>query len=108
MGTLCIGHLGHLHHTLTQQQLNEIGRLDVVFVPVDGSMTLDLDGMIDVLKSLKAQVMIPMHFFSAYTLDRFLQRARQEWDVEALEVPSTVLSKSSLPAKPKVLVLPGH
>ncbi len=29
---MCIAHLGHLHHTLSQQQLNEIGRLDVVFV----------------------------------------------------------------------------
>ena len=26
IANLCIAHLGHLHHTLTQQQLNEIGR----------------------------------------------------------------------------------
>src|SRR5215468_730873 len=45
---MCIAHLGHLHHTLNQQQLNEIGRLDVVFVPVDGNMTLDLEGMMEV------------------------------------------------------------
>lgn len=105
---LCIAHLGHLHHTLTQQQLNEIGRLDIVLVPVDGSYTLDLDGMVEVLHALKAPLMIPMHYFSAYTLDRFLQRVRQEWDVEVAEVPSLVVSKSSLPSKPKVLVLPGH
>ena len=37
MANMCIAHLGHLHHTLNQQQLNEIGRLDVVFVPVDGT-----------------------------------------------------------------------
>ena len=105
---LCIAHLGHLHHTLTQQQLNEIGKIDVVFVPVDGSYTLDLDGMMDVLKSLKAPLMIPMHFFSRYTLERFLARARQEWDVAYAEVPTVVVSKATLPAKPKVLVLPGH
>jgi L-ascorbate metabolism protein UlaG (beta-lactamase superfamily) len=108
IANLCIAHLGHLHHTLTQQQLNEIGRVDVVMVPVDGNYTLDLDGMVEVLYALKAPLMIPMHYFSAYTLDRFLQRARQEWDVEIAEVPSTVVSKGSLPAKPKVLVLPGH
>ena len=107
-GNLCIAHLGHLHHTLTQQQLNEIGRVDVVMVPVDGNYTLDLDGMVEVLHALKAPLMIPMHYFSAYTLDRFLQRVRQEWDVEIAEVPSTVVSKAGLPAKPKVLVLPGH
>ena len=105
---LCIAHLGHLHHTLTQQQLNEIGKIDVVMVPVDGNYTLDLDGMMDVLTSLKAPLMIPMHYFSGYTLERFLSRARQEWDVEFSEVPTVLVSKGMLPAKPKVLVLPGH
>lgn len=108
VGNLCIAHLGHLHHTLTQPQLNEIGRVDIVLVPVDGSYTLDLDGMVEVLHSVKAPLMIPMHYFSAYTLDRFLQRVRQEWDVEIAEIPSLVVSKAALPAKPKVLVLPGH
>src|SRR6188474_863882 len=108
VANLCIAHLGHLHHTLTQQQLNEIGRVDVVLVPVDGSYTLDLDGMVEVLQAMKAPLMIPMHYFSAYTLDRFLQRVRQEWDVEVAEIPSLVVSKATLPAKPKVLVLPGH
>ena len=88
MANLCIAHLGHLHHTLTQQQLNEIGRVDVVMVPVDGNYTLDLDGMVEVLHALKAPLMIPMHYFSAYTLDRFLQRVREEWDVEIADVPS--------------------
>ena len=105
---LCIAHLGHLHHTLTQQQLNEIGKIDVVLVPVDGNFTLDLDGMVEVLHALKAPLMIPMHYFSAFTLNRFLDRVRQDWDVEIAPVPSTVVSKTTLPGKPKVLVLPGH
>ena len=45
-------------------------------VPVDGNYTLDLDGMVEVLHALKAPLMIPMHYFSAYTLDRFLARVR--------------------------------
>jgi hypothetical protein len=61
-----------------------------------------------VLHALKAPLMIPMHYFSAYTLDRFLQRVRQEWDVEVADIPSLVASKGNLPTKPKVLVLPGH
>jgi L-ascorbate metabolism protein UlaG (beta-lactamase superfamily) len=105
---LCIAHLGHLHHTLTQQQLNEIGRIDIVLVPVDGSYTLDLDGMMEVLNALKARIMIPMHFFSSYTLARFLDRARASWTVETGEIPSLVVSKTGLPGTPKVVVLPGH
>src|SRR6266852_5402099 len=105
---LCIAHLGHLHHTLTQQQLNDIGRVDVVLVPVDGSYTLNLEGMIEVLQALKAPLMIPMHYFGAYTLNRFLARVKQDWEVEMAETRSLVLSKAALPAKPKVQVLPGH
>jgi L-ascorbate metabolism protein UlaG (beta-lactamase superfamily) len=108
IANLCIAHLGHLHHTLNQQQLNEIGRVDIVFVPVDGNMTLDLEGMIEVLTALKAPLMIPMHYFSTYTLHRFLERAKQNWTVEMSEVPSLVTSKTSLPTTPKVQVLPGH
>jgi L-ascorbate metabolism protein UlaG (beta-lactamase superfamily) len=108
MANMCIAHLGHLHHTLSQQQLNEIGRVDVVFVPVDGSMTLDLEGMMEVLQALKAPLMIPMHYFSTFTLHRFLDRARQSWTVEMSEIPSMVVSKATLPATPKVTVLPGH
>lgn len=108
IASLCIVHLGHLHHTLTQQQLDEIGRPDVVLVPVDGSYTLDLDGMIEVLHALKPRLMIPMHFFSAFTLDRFLDRVRQEWEVQISEIPSVVVSKTSLPEKPRILVLPGR
>ena len=105
---MCIAHLGHLHHTLNQQQLNEIGRVDVLFVPVDGNLTLDLDGMMEVLQALKAPLMIPMHYFSSYSLNRFLDRARQMWTVEMSEIPSLVISKTSLPTAPKVMVLPGH
>jgi L-ascorbate metabolism protein UlaG (beta-lactamase superfamily) len=108
IANLCIAHLSHLHHTLTQQQLDEIGRVDVVMAPVDGFYTLDLDGIMDVLQALKAPVMIPMHYFDQSVLDRFLDRARKLWDVQTAEVPSTVISKTTLPKTPKVLVLPGH
>ena len=47
----------------------------MVMAPVDGNYTLDLDGMMEVLTALKAQLIIPMHFFGWYTLDRFLERA---------------------------------
>ena len=108
MANLCVAHLGHLHHTLSQQQLNEIGKVDVVLVPVDGSYTLDMEGMMEVLQSLKAKLMIPMHFFSTYTLERFISRISRDWDVETSPIPSVVVSKTTLPEKPKLLVLPGR
>ena len=108
IANLCIVHLSHLHHTLTQQQLNEIGHADVVMAPVDGFYTLDLDGIMDVLQAMKAPVIIPMHYFGVSVLERFLDRARKLWDVHTAEVPSTIVSKTTLPKTPEVLVLPGH
>jgi L-ascorbate metabolism protein UlaG (beta-lactamase superfamily) len=108
LANMCVAHLGHLHHTLNQQQLNELGRIDVLFVPVDGNLTLDLEGMFEVLTAIKAPLMVPMHYFSAYTLHRFLERARQTWAVEMSAVPSFVTSKTTLPSSPKVMVLPGR
>jgi L-ascorbate metabolism protein UlaG (beta-lactamase superfamily) len=108
IANMCIAHLGHLHHTLNQQQLNEIGRIDAVMAAVDGNLTLDLDGMVEVLHSLKSPLIIPMHYFSSFTLGRFIERMRQDFEVEASPIPSVVISKTTLPAKPKVLVLPGR
>jgi L-ascorbate metabolism protein UlaG (beta-lactamase superfamily) len=108
VGSLCIAHLGHLHHTLTQQQLNDIGHIDVLLVPVDGGYTMDLEGMVEVIQAMKAPLMVPMHYFSTFTLHRFLERVSQQYDVEFAETPSFVVSKTTLPSKGKFLVLPGH
>ena len=108
IANMCIAHLGHLHHTLTQQQMNDIGRIDVVMAPVDGNLTLDLDGMVEVLQGLKAQMVIPMHSFSSYTLERFLARMQSDFAIVSNETPSILVSKTTLPAKPTVVVLPGR
>ncbi|MBV9077044.1 MAG: MBL fold metallo-hydrolase [Methylobacteriaceae bacterium] len=106
---LCIAHLGHLHHTLTPEHLRQLGRIDVVLVPVDGTYTLDLEGMLEVLRAISPRVMIPMHFFGTWTLERFLERAKSEgWAVERREEPSLTLARATLPARPTVVVLPGR
>jgi L-ascorbate metabolism protein UlaG (beta-lactamase superfamily) len=108
VGSLCIAHLGHLHHTLTQQQLDDIGHVDILLVPVDGGFTMDLEGMVEVVQAIKAPLNVPMHFFSTFTLRRFLDRVRQQYEVEFADTPSFVASKLTLPTKGKFLVLPGH
>lgn len=106
---LCIGHLGHLHHEPSEAQYAAIGRLDVVMAPVDGGMTLDLPTMIRVLKRLRAQVVLPMHWFGRFTLDRFLSGMSGEFDVVEAGMREITLSLDKLPARPTVMVLePGR
>lgn len=104
---MCIGHLGHLHHTLTPEQLAAIGQLDIVLVPVDGAYTMDVPGMIEVLRSLRARLIIPMHYFNQFTLTRFVDRVKGEFPIEESPTNTIVVSQETLPPEPKVLILPG-
>jgi L-ascorbate metabolism protein UlaG (beta-lactamase superfamily) len=105
---LCIAHLGHLHHTLSPEHLRKLGRIDVLLVPVDGGYTLETFDMIEVLRAINAPLMIPMHFFGASTLNRFLASAREHFPVEYSDTAAVSLSRANLPKRPKILVLPGH
>ena len=107
-GGLCIGHLGHLHHEPTEEQYAMIGRLDVVMAPVDGSFTLPVDRMVDVMERLKARVVLPMHAFGALGLGRFLAGMEEGgFEVEMLAGDTLVLSAKTLPEVPTVMVPKG-
>lgn len=105
---LCIGHLGHLHHLLGPEYLGLIGRLDVVMVPVDGGYTMAQAEMLEVLRTLKARVVIPMHYFGPATLNRFIATVGQDYELETSTSPERVISAATLPDRPKLLVLPGY
>jgi L-ascorbate metabolism protein UlaG (beta-lactamase superfamily) len=105
---LCIAHLGHLHHTLTETHLAELGAIDIVMVPVDGAWTLNQEDMFTVLQQIKPAIVIPMHVFTAATLDRFLARAAERYQVRRMTGPSILVSRADLPAEPEIRVLPGR
>ena len=104
---LCLGHLGHLHQPLNDAQVAEIGRLDIVFVPIDGTYTMDQAAMMGVVERLRAQVAIPMHWWSTYSLENFAARTRASGiTVETHDSPTVRFSLNSLPAEQTLLVLP--
>jgi L-ascorbate metabolism protein UlaG (beta-lactamase superfamily) len=105
---LCIAHLGHLHHTLTPAHLDALGRIDVVLVPVDGSFTLNTEGMAEVLKQIDAPLAIPMHIFGELTLQRFLEKMGQYYKAERHPSASIMLSRKTLPKERTMLVLQGR
>ena len=106
--SLCIAHLGHLHHTLEPSHLAKLGQIDVLLVPVDGGYTLDTDGMMEVLRAINAPLMLPMHYFNGGTLERFLAKAREFWPVERRDEATLLVSRATLPRSPTVVVLPGR
>jgi L-ascorbate metabolism protein UlaG (beta-lactamase superfamily) len=108
---LCIAHLGHLHHVLTPEHLGILGKIDVLLVPVDGSYTMGQFEMMDVIQQIKPPLVIPMHYFNAATLARFLERMKTEFNyvVRTNDVPLAILTRAKIPpaGQPEIWVLPG-
>lgn len=104
---LCIGHLGHLHHKLSEDHYTKIGRLDVVMVPVDGGLTLTHVSVRELLDRLRSSVVLPMHVRFAGALPRFLAHLGDGFAVETKREKKLILSLKNLPKRPTVYLLPG-
>ena len=105
VGGLCIGHLGHLHHEPSDETYAAIGRLDVVMAAVDGGLTVDTPTMIRIIKRLRSSIVLPMHWFSRSSLDRFLAGVSDDFDIDRTGQSELELSLRDLPSRPKVVVL---
>lgn len=58
-----IGILGHIHPDLSDDQLEMLGILDVLIVPVGGSgFTLDATGAANLVKKIEPKIVIPTHY----------------------------------------------
>jgi L-ascorbate metabolism protein UlaG (beta-lactamase superfamily) len=61
-GGATIAHLGDLGHVLTEDQVKEIGPVDILMIPVGGTYTIDAKKAEKVVELLKPKVIMPMHF----------------------------------------------
>ena len=59
---LKVVHLGDLGHELNDRQLSELGKVDVLMIPVGGHYTIDAKMAREVCRSLSPSVIIPMHY----------------------------------------------
>ncbi len=104
---LCVAHLSHLHHLLTEQDVATLGHIDVVMAPVDGIYTMSQPDMVKVLDELQPRLVLPMHYPTRETLDAFLALEKGRYAVREFSLPTAVVSRATLPARPEIWVLPG-
>ena len=104
---LCIAHLGHLHHLLEQADLDALGHIDVVMVAVDGSYTISQADARTVIDQIHPRLVLPMHYFTADNLARFLDMMRDAYEIEVRHDPTIEVSRLTLPDRPTVIALPG-
>lgn len=59
---LNVCHCGDLGHLLNLQQINEIGKVDILLLPIGGRAVLDASSAVEVMNQLNPAVVIPMHY----------------------------------------------
>lgn len=109
IGDLCIAHLGHLHHRLTKEHLDELGRIDVLMVPIDGSYTMGMPVMVEVVKQLQPRIVLPMHYWGRAQVSRF-EGLMQDLDAEFVWPDRRTIEvvREELPEKLTVMVVGGN
>ncbi len=103
--TIC--HLGDLGHALSEEQVKEIGKVDVLLIPIGDVYTIDGDTAIEVIKSINPRISIPMHYktehlsFDLANSDSFLEK------MDGKKHPSNeiVLNADNISQYSKVLTL---
>jgi L-ascorbate metabolism protein UlaG (beta-lactamase superfamily) len=104
---VCIAHLSHLHHLLTEQDLVLLGHIDVVMAPVDGVYTMSQPDMAAVLEQIRPRLVLPMHYFMRDVAERFVELVRDRYDVRWSDTPVLRVSRVTLPGRSTIVVLPG-
>ena len=55
-------HLGDLGHKLTDEQVEAIGDIDILMIPVGGTYTIDHKEAVEVINQIEPKIIIPMHY----------------------------------------------
>ncbi len=101
-------HLGDLGHLLSNEQVQEIGEVDILMIPVGGFFTINASEATQVCNQIKPKVIIPMHVsnskcaFPIAPIDDFVQNKS---DIEQTESVEKQFAKTDLPSSTKIIVL---
>lgn len=102
---------GHIFPELDDDQLEAIGTVDVLCIPVgNGGYTMDAIGALKIIKKIEPKIIIPTHYADAkvkYEVPQTdLQSAVKEMSMEVHEtVPKLKLKSSELPETMQLIVL---
>ncbi len=102
-------HLGDLGHTLSEEQLSDIGEVDVLLTPMAGTFTIDPAQADQVVGQTKPRVVIPMHYktekcpnFPVSDVDPFISG---KTNVKSMDASEVEFRKDQLPSATQVIVL---
>ncbi len=104
-------HLGDLGHELNSDQLDAIGHVDILLVPVGGTFTIDPEAAVKTIRALEPGIAIPMHFKTdRHNQDVFadlkpLETFLKEYGVEPVPQPKLDISRSQISGETELIIL---
>lgn len=104
---ISLAHLGDLGDVLDNKQLEKIGGVDILFIPVGGKYTLDAKKAVEVISQVEPRIVIPMHYKTKDSkididgLDKFIK----ELGIEANYEDKFKISKKDLPSEDMKLII---
>lgn len=93
-------HLGDLGHLLSDKQIADIGPVDILLLPVGGYFTIDAKQATAIYQSLKARIVIPMHYKTSkcgYPISKVDEFLKGKENVRNLDSSETEYKKDNLP-----------
>lgn len=57
-----VGYLGSLGHDITPDLVDKLDGVDILFVPVGGSDTLEVKTVVELVRKIEPKIVIPMHY----------------------------------------------
>lgn len=102
-----ICHLGDLGHLLTDEQLSELGPIDVLLVPAGGNFTISPAEAAAVVAQIEPKIVIPMHFAAEGASADLLgpETFLHELATEPIRQPKALVTATSLPDETQVVLL---
>lgn len=103
-----ICHLGDLGHTLSDKTASEIGKVDVLLIPVGGFYTIDANEATQIVNKLGPSIVIPMHYktevlgFPIDGVEKFLEGKGR---VKRVDSSVFEIKKESIPQERQIIVL---
>jgi len=98
-------HLGDLGHDLDEESVEKIGQVDILFIPIGGTFTVDDKLAWNLVKKIKPRIIVPMHYkigglsLPIASVDAFLEASDYSINHVGNEID---IEKEDLPDEPEV------
>lgn len=104
-------HLGDLGHELTSTQLDDIGPVDILLIPVGGHFTIDSEKAVKIIRNIEPAIAIPMHYNTPdHNQEMFgevkpLEDFTKEYGIDPTPQVKLDISRNNLPEETELIVL---